>query len=374
MIVLEKLRNTFNFLFWLYFILCIKKSNDIVISVMKKHSHECDTIKDEDCMEKSDSILWKYLVKILILFSMPGIVYVIIMLIFLKQKDNHIIYCFIVLMAIPGYIKGALSIMKPFTTIKKIISTSDNNNLSFQEQINFIVFGPVMMVLERLNIFKILANKCSMINNCYLSDFFIALIYIIIYCIYIFFICLLFIIPAISIANFVRKILNMVITNNKLKEVEEYWIKQIDRDIELNVDSLFINRCEKREKEKSFCVKHFLVLPLFLILDIFNRFIKETTCIIGEIIGYFFIIIQLLMNWFKNFLDWILTFSDKKIINIALRTTIIIAFLCVIVLNRYQPIFKRQEQSTEILEFVASTIIIPIVLEWIISIKKDSTT
>ena len=178
MIVLEKLRNMFNFLFWLYFILCIKKSNAIVIAVMKKHSRECDTIKDEGCMKKSDNILWKYLVEILILL-MPGIIYVIIMLVFLKQKDNHIINCFIVLMAIPGYIKGVLNLIKSLTTIKEIISTNDNNNLSFQEQINFIAFGPVMMILEKLNIFKILVNRCSMINNCCLSDFFMALIYII---------------------------------------------------------------------------------------------------------------------------------------------------------------------------------------------------
>lgn len=357
MIVLEKLESIFNILFWLYFILCIKRAKCIVATVAEKFNHEDDTTRSENAF-------WKYLIKILIRL-LPVVIYIVIIVFLLKRK----IYWLLILIAVPGCIKGISSIIKSFTIIKKIISVNKGNNLSYQELISFVTLGPVIMVFEKLNIFKNIIKRVSIISNYYLSDFLIALAYVLIYYVYIFFICSLFIMIVVDVANLVRKILNIMITNNKLEKIENYWIKQIDRDVEMNVTSLFISRYDKIKKEKSLCVKYFLILPMFLILDILIMFVKETICIVGETIGYFFILIQLSKNGFKNFTDWILTFSDRKIIYILFRIAVIIALMCIIALNRYQPIFKMQKQSTEILEFIASTIIIPVIFELVISTK-----
>lgn len=47
------------------------------------------------------------------------------------------------------------------------------------------------------------------------------------------------------------------------------------------------------------------------------------------------------------------------------------ALVCTVVFNRYQPIFRMQEASTAVLEFIASAIIIPIIFEWISSFKNN---
>jgi hypothetical protein len=46
----------------------------------------------------------------------------------------------------------------------------------------------------------------------------------------------------------------------------------------------------------------------------------------------------------------------------------------VVILNRYQSIFKIGDANTAILEFVASAIIIPVAFEWISSIKSNKTS
>ena len=50
------------------------------------------------------------------------------------------------------------------------------------------------------------------------------------------------------------------------------------------------------------------------------------------------------------------------------------ALVLVVILNRYQSIFKIGDANTAILEFVASAIIIPVVFEWISSIKSNKSS
>lgn len=71
--------------------------------------------------------------------------------------------------------------------------------------------------------------------------------------------------------------------------------------------------------------------------------------------------------------NWILGLSDKRIVAISFRIGIILALVLVVILNRYEPIFKIGDANTAILEFVASAIIIPVVFEWINSIKSNKT-
>lgn len=75
----------------------------------------------------------------------------------------------------------------------------------------------------------------------------------------------------------------------------------------------------------------------------------------------------------NSFSNWLSELSDKRIVAISFRIALILALICIVVLNRYQPIFRMQEANTSIFEFVASAIIIPIVFEWINSIKNNQS-
>ncbi len=63
--------------------------------------------------------------------------------------------------------------------------------------------------------------------------------------------------------------------------------------------------------------------------------------------------------------NWILDISDRKLVGISFRMAIISALVIMVVSDRYKPIFTLYEESTAILEFLASAIIIPVTFEWI---------
>lgn len=71
--------------------------------------------------------------------------------------------------------------------------------------------------------------------------------------------------------------------------------------------------------------------------------------------------------------NWILGLSDKRVVVISFRIALIMALICIVILNRYQSIFKMKDASTAVLEFVASAIIIPVVFEWINSVKNNQS-
>lgn len=69
---------------------------------------------------------------------------------------------------------------------------------------------------------------------------------------------------------------------------------------------------------------------------------------------------------------WFLKLSDKHIVAVSFRLALIFSLVSIVILNRYQPFFKEYEASTTVFEFLASSIIIPVVFEWIYSIRNTS--
>lgn len=90
-------------------------------------------------------------------------------------------------------------------------------------------------------------------------------------------------------------------------------------------------------------------------------------------VGYIFVLARMIKKTLNRISNWILGLSDKRIVAISFRIGIILALVLVVILNRYEPIFKIGDANTAILEFVASAIIIPVVFEWINSIKSNKT-
>ena len=71
-------------------------------------------------------------------------------------------------------------------------------------------------------------------------------------------------------------------------------------------------------------------------------------------------------------LNAIFKLSDKKIVAVSFRIAIIAALVITVIVNRYDVFVKNVEESTSVLEFIASSIIIPVVFEWINSGRKSA--
>lgn len=80
-------------------------------------------------------------------------------------------------------------------------------------------------------------------------------------------------------------------------------------------------------------------------------------------------IIGILGKCFLGIVRWIDCLSARRVIVISFRIAIIAALLLLVALNEYG-IFCTSQETTAVVEFIASVLIIPIVFEWIHSALK----
>ena len=117
--------------------------------------------------------------------------------------------------------------------------------------------------------------------------------------------------------------------------------------------------------------KFLIQVILIFCFPIIIMFISILISLISYSVGYICVLTKMIKKTLNSLSNWLSELSDKRIVAISFRIALILALICIVVLNRYQPIFKMQEANTAIFEFVASAIIIPIVFEWISSIKNN---
>lgn len=67
---------------------------------------------------------------------------------------------------------------------------------------------------------------------------------------------------------------------------------------------------------------------------------------------------------------WLISLSDKRIVAVSFRIAVILGLGCTVLINRYAPFLHYNEESTAVLEFIASALIIPVVLNWISSYSR----
>ncbi len=113
-----------------------------------------------------------------------------------------------------------------------------------------------------------------------------------------------------------------------------------------------------------------IVMPIALFLDIIHYSLSMFGDFYISIAWYSYHIIRQLGTVFIKMSKWIVSVLDRTIIAASFRITIIVGLSATVIINRYEPFFLKQEESTAVLEFVSSAIVIPVIFEWIISFKN----
>lgn len=174
----------------------------------------------------------------------------------------------------------------------------------------------------------------------------------------------------INIIGVLKKIYTKLLLNDKITTFEQYWINKIEKTPELKSTLIFQWELIGRQPRSIHWIRYIL-LPITFLLDIILAFISISLSLLSSSIGFLSLLIRMLRKALNKILNWLLNLSDKKVIAISFRISLIMALVFTVVFNRYQPIFRVQESSTAVLEFIASAIIIPIIFEWINSFKNN---
>ena len=80
-------------------------------------------------------------------------------------------------------------------------------------------------------------------------------------------------------------------------------------------------------------------------------------------------IVEIFGKFFLGIVRWIINLSSRYVIVISFRVAIITALLLLVYLNEYG-VFLTSSETTSVIEFIASVLIVPVVFEWIHSALK----
>ena len=364
MIVLDVLERIFNNLFILYIIISFVAGMKKIFSNSSKESAESN-----DSDNVSNKCNWKDNVKLVI--NLSTLVLFIVVGIFIMMNIKNM-YWLIIIIGVPACLEQIVGMYLSIGIVKKVVKSSDSGKLSFKEQVAINILAYTLWFLGIFNFFEKIIEKICMCTNVYLSDMFTALIYILAFYLYIFFICSLLPELIITVINILKKMYNKFPWGEKIKSIGDYWVNKLDKPIPFK--SILILQWEIIGKQnRSIRWIRYLLLPATFVLDVIVMSVSIMISLISSSVGYICVLTKMIKKTLNSLSNWLSELSDKRIVAISFRIALILALICIVVLNRYQPIFKMQEANTAVFEFVASAIIIPIVFEWINSIKNNQS-
>ncbi len=356
MIILETLEKTFNIL--LPFALIVAVITGIKEKVVKENE-EIETVSSEENSWKSKVETFIVIVSLIVLLGLIGILWI-------KYKITWIILVF----AFPAYIERIIEAYISIGIVRDVVSSTKKEKLSYREK---SAIGAVAYIVWLGGVYDCFEKVIKIVReypNTIISDISIIVCYVFAFFIYIFFICSLLPSLIFCFIDILKKANNSYPYKQKIEKCENYFIERCEKSIKIN--SILIKCIDKIIKAK-FVIKIAVVffLPIAFIRDIIVVVCTTIFSIIRSVIGYIFLLLRLFKRTIKRSIKWISKLSDKRIVVLSFRVAFVMALAITVIINRYQPLLKNYEESTSVLEFVASSIIIPVIFEWIYSIRQQ---
>lgn len=289
------------------------------------------------------------------IISIFSISCILLLLLYFFYKQAHIVIIFLItLLVVDNINKGYFYSGK----LVKILNSFKNDNLSSGEWEVILGFISFISLILTYKIPNKLINYISNIENGLISDLLLLLLLFAFSVLSIFLSGLLLFEFIKFFFQIIPKIINPILSNKAKKlfiRIEYLFNKKIG---EYKTIAFF-----RKNKQKT--IMFYLSSTISVIIDvlygIFYIFCKL-------IIGILFYILNFIYRIFKSLKDlkfWIFKLSDRKVTVIIFRVSFILALISLVTFNRISPLTKTEIESTEILEFIASSLIIPLVLSWI---------
>lgn len=279
------------------------------------------------------------------------------------------------LIAIPTWGFHINNLVKASESVKSVVFGNDSNhNLSVKEKCNFdIISGIVLLFYSNFMPGKaeqyIIELSISRTVTGILLDIYSALI--------IFGLTFSIIIQLILPIKHLHKICKCISNKSKIivkKLSSTLYYKHYEDTI---VKARFTNCITDSVSHRNVLIRsiiYVLILPFSFLIDVIIGFflcifwygICGITIIVYEFLSFlgkvFFYLISIVFNS-----------PERRIIKNSFRLSFIISILFVVIMNRYAWIYEYDEVFLAVTEFLASTIIIPVIFEWIYSSDKNAT-
>lgn len=290
------------------------------------------------------------------------------------KKIKFILNCLMILLAVIVYFYLVLK-FKIVSTISQLFTIFVYGNVVFKSfpfyfaiflkpdvekeyrfDIDSISFYLIILIHYSiiLNWPKFLIQQINTISNAAISDLLLMVFVFIYYSILLSFIIV-----------FVTAI-DKILINTNLKEKITEFPQKIYKDVP---QAKFRNKYSKRLNNSNFTWNLFFITIMYVveILIDFILFVFYILRVLFSLICDFFI--EIIIGIYK-IIKIIASLTKEKDLSLCIRLSIILSLLLMVIENEYST-FLRVKESTNILEFLASTIIIPIIFDSISNLRKS---
>lgn len=339
-------------LFWLVFFI---SGIGFVCNYIRQKCKKIAKEKDSAKKSKEERIFLIYVVIAMLLYEA---LYIYFGTKHMKEKLSMFIILF------PFWAPIVRDICNEFPKIIKLAKESGNKVMSFLEKKAILRIGFMAFYIDCLNYMEKIIVNASKIKQPFMHDLLLTIVVVMALLIYLFLIIFLSPIATDYIISFIRLIYKK---SNSEKIKEKYW-GLLERGKLPKIKFILIWLMDKGKK--CFFLFRLLIIlffPLGALIDILIMVLLLLEALVIMTFKYLLLFVGYIIISFVKILKKIALLSEKRMIGIFLRIAPIISLLIVVTINRYTRIFLYNEESTAILEFIASTIIIPIVFEWIYS-------
>ncbi|WP_392461900.1 hypothetical protein [Streptococcus parasuis] len=328
----------------------------ILYKSSKKEPEKSREIIDSK-VDKNPLVKWLDFVIWFIVFLICGFV---VIKFTLFEKNHLFLYIIILLNWITKINEGYYYSEKLINTLK----TSNNTPLTKSEWNMIINIAGVIMFISQYEIQEKIIKYFLEIPNHYLSDLLLLLFLCFISMLYLF-------ISGIFIFETFKLMLNLFtkIEKNIFGRNTKLFFDKVERTyhngmLRTNFSTKFVTENEKNIR------KYFILLLLIIIYDVMYQLIYIIFKLINGIIFYILLIILRLRNSYNKMKMWVYSLSDRRVTVMFFRISVIESIICLVTYNRISPLVKMTTESTVILEFISSSIMIPVILSWILEFKK----
>lgn len=356
--IINVLKKVFIIVFFISLCMTAAQSAEKAVSKRKgKGTSKRDLTGKESWNSKCDALI-KFSTLLLLLGT------VLVLLIHFPQYS-----WMLVVFALPIYLADCVNAGIAAHTFYDVIKSNDKVSLSNDEIQSIHSISYVVFLLTMWTPFDLVWNYITTQSSPILSDACSILFITSILFVYSFLIFSLISTPICRIAR--------IITTWKKKSSFMVYLKKISLYLTNHLLSqyqsrTFLGYTLNYWKNVTLSAKLLLVplVPLVFIVDVAVRVVVSLFrwgCMIISLVA---ILLRQIASAINSLLVRISNLSDKNAVSLSFRAALIVSLACVVILNRYHPIFREYERTTAVFEFIASSIIIPVIFEWIYGLRN----
>lgn len=310
---------------------------------------------------------WKETIWLIIILISIGLICA-LPFIFLANSHTTIGTFLNCIITIPVVVQFASRVLPSGELIKRIVVGNGNGNLKLSERLAVIVLSILVLILHGLHTDRWIYEFALTCDSSRWGDILLSASMSVFVSGYIFVFFALSFDPLKLVLSFTRRLFSSI-RHKWIDDITSRVSQYVNGNFSMNtMTAKYIDNISKRTVLQKILF-YPLVLPLFII-DIAYQALSLLFSFIVQAAWYCYVIFRQVAKVFAKIGNWLLSLSDRTVIAISFRLAIILGLSIVVVCNSYSSLFRLKEESSAAFEFISSAIVIPVILEWVMSYKQ----